>query len=809
MSIAGYTNYYKDTTLRPVVDPHRSLTMEDTDQRGSMEEPDKICVIVHGGKNLQSKKKATEKDDPLGQVIIPLNELPTAKPTPRVAKSSPSGAIKSLKKMKSKISHSPLLRRKSKSGDAVSAGMRGSTSLGDLAGFGRRKTNLLTVPSDSMCSVTSTDSDASNQYTTSCADIRDNLKRPEVSGVSPREGPIGGGTRLTIRGVNLGRDIDDIISLYICGANCTHTVEYESTSKIYVTTIPWKPGPGDIVIQTVSGGHGSSLVQFLFVTDDSKTSPLPTRRIPEVSGISPKEGSTEGGTKLTIRGQNLGRNRADVLRVTVCGQDSTDTLGYESPRKLVLTTKPSKACTGEIIVETSSGGKGSSNVKFSYVTPEPSPETVAPMMQQKDPSPQQFNSTSGYFNGGENLLAPEVTGLSPGEGPAVGGTRLTLRGINLGQNKADVIGLTVGGVDCLSTLEYISPMKLCCTTQPAKPGTGKIIVETKQGGTGSSLVSYTFQKSKTSSPARAVPDKSLSPPPSKPPRKSIGTRDSRSPIDLTDLGPFAEPTVMPAEPSKPIREVQDTQPSILVTGVCQDESTDYFAGATPYPEDPEEPFKTAGAVPYPAAGAPVPAGHTDSGLPGHHTDSASPAGHGFGFSSDSSDQHLGPKSRPPAPEAPESRPRPVGQEKGSSPLKEQKQPPVTSAGGDVMTHHKPPPHPSESRVRQAANNEGSRQVLIDTEDTQLITQEKAPQDDIQKPNQDGKKEKSKGSGFLSKIIGQDKKEQYIKEQEREVQSELHEQNHMMKQYLERLLSNVMIHCPEVLCIDSSQHHGNY
>jgi len=27
-----------------------------------------------------------------------------------------------------------------------------------------------------------------------------------------------------------------------------------------------------------------------------------------------------------------------------------------------------------------------------------------------------------------------------------------------------------------------------------------------------------------------------------------------------------------------------------------------------------------------------------------------------------------------------------------------------------------------------------------------------------------------GSGFLSKIIGQDKKEQYIKEQEREVQS---------------------------------------
>ena len=199
--------------------------------------------------------------------------------TPRVAKSS-SGAMKSLKKMKSKISHSPLLRRKSKSGDgSIPAGMRGSASLGDLAGFGRKKSNLLTVPSDSMCSVTSTDSDASSQYAASCGDIREDLKRPEVSGVSPKEGPVTGGTRLTIRGVNLGRNIDDIKSLYICGADCTHTVEYESTSKIYVTTIPWKPGPGDIVIQTASGGHGTSLVQFSFVSDDSRMSPMPTKRM--------------------------------------------------------------------------------------------------------------------------------------------------------------------------------------------------------------------------------------------------------------------------------------------------------------------------------------------------------------------------------------------------------------------------------------------------------------------------------------------------------------------------------------------------
>lgn len=107
----------------------------------------------------------------------------------------------------------------------------------------------------------------------------------------------------------------------------------------------------------------------------------------------------------------------------------------------------------------------------------------------KSPSPSPSPLSS------ENKGHPEVTGISPRSGPLSGGTRLVLRGSNLGQFADDVIGLTVCGTDCLSSLEYSSPAKLICTTFPACESVcGPVVVKTQSGGKGRSTVTFTYKQ---------------------------------------------------------------------------------------------------------------------------------------------------------------------------------------------------------------------------------------------------------------------------------------------------------------------------
>ncbi len=60
----------------------------------------------------------------------------------------------------------------------------------------------------------------------------------------------------------------------------------------------------------------------------------------------------------------------------------------------------------------------------------------------------------------EMLTCPQVTGISPKEGPLKGGQKVVLRGINLGENRHDIVKVIVADVDCTSSLEYSSPCEL-------------------------------------------------------------------------------------------------------------------------------------------------------------------------------------------------------------------------------------------------------------------------------------------------------------------------------------------------------------
>lgn len=53
-----------------------------------------------------------------------------------------------------------------------------------------------------------------------------------------------------------------MIGLTICGANCLLSADYKSAGKIIARTGQAKPGKGDVIVTTRSGGVGTSTVQF-------------------------------------------------------------------------------------------------------------------------------------------------------------------------------------------------------------------------------------------------------------------------------------------------------------------------------------------------------------------------------------------------------------------------------------------------------------------------------------------------------------------------------------------------------------------
>ncbi|CAH1796622.1 unnamed protein product [Owenia fusiformis] len=104
---------------------------------------------------------------------------------------------------------------------------------------------------------------------------------PEVTGISPKEGPASGGTKLTIRGYNLGNGASDITGLYVCGVNCLNTLEYESPTKIFCLSLPGRPGPGEIVVVTQYGGRGISRVAFSYLNEDPLQPVMPDAMVVE------------------------------------------------------------------------------------------------------------------------------------------------------------------------------------------------------------------------------------------------------------------------------------------------------------------------------------------------------------------------------------------------------------------------------------------------------------------------------------------------------------------------------------------------
>ncbi|XP_062339589.1 plexin-B2-like [Osmerus eperlanus] len=158
----------------------------------------------------------------------------------------------------------------------------------------------------------------------------------------------------------------------------------------------------------------------------------PTCPSPTITGISPLFGPLAGGISLTLRGSNLGVRAGDVRRITVAGVEcvhledrysvSTSVVcevgpawppapALPPPADLPPPEDPPQRREGVVEVEVEGGRWGRSQVVFTY----------------RDPAP---------------------SSVQPEQGPAAGGTVITITGTSLDTATTDDVTITVGGVPC-------------------------------------------------------------------------------------------------------------------------------------------------------------------------------------------------------------------------------------------------------------------------------------------------------------------------------------------------------------------------
>ena len=204
---------------------------------------------------------------------------------------------------------------------------------------------------------------------------------PTVTGVSPSSGPTAGGTSVTVSGTNLtGATAVDFGT-----ANPGTSISGVTATSLTVTS---PAGTGTVNV-TVTTPNGTSALN---APSDQFTYNAPA--LPTVTGVSPSSGPAAGGTSVTVTGTNLtGATAVDFGT----GHPGTSISGVTATSLTV--TSPAGTGTVDVTVTTPNGTSA-------------------------------LNAPSDQFTYNAPAL-PTVTGVSPSNGLAAGGTSVTVSGTNL------------------------------------------------------------------------------------------------------------------------------------------------------------------------------------------------------------------------------------------------------------------------------------------------------------------------------------------------------------------------------------------
>ena len=232
-----------------------------------------------------------------------------------------------------------------------------------------------------------------------------------VTKVEPAEGSTAGGTSVKITGTGFVSGA----AVKIGGVAATEVKE-ESATELKAKTGAHAAGKTEVV---VTQGEVSSVVDgsFTYITP------------PTVTSISPKEGTTAGGTTVKIKGTGFLKG----AKVTIGKEATSVTVVSETE----ITAKTAAETAGEAEVEVSESGVAqSATTKYKFAAP------------------------------------PTVTKVEPAEGPAAGGTVVTIKGSGFTEHSTVKIG------SAATEVEYESATELKAKTAATAAGKDEVVVTT-------------------------------------------------------------------------------------------------------------------------------------------------------------------------------------------------------------------------------------------------------------------------------------------------------------------------------------------
>jgi len=245
---------------------------------------------------------------------------------------------------------------------------------------------------------------------------------PSVAGVSPGEGPEGGGTSVTISGNGFGG-----ATAVQFGSNAATSFKVNSNNSI-TATAPAGSGAVDVRVTTPIG-----------ITPVSGADKFEYAQRPTVTEISPKAGAESGGTSVTITGAHFTSGSTVHF-----GSASATMVKVNSSVSITAVSPPGAGTLNVIVTNTGGTSMTSAADKFTYVP------------------------------------SASVTSISPKEGPEAGGTTVTISGTHFKEVSAVKFGSNNAAkfkVNSESSIEAESP---------AGTGTVHVTVTTSAGTTATS-----------------------------------------------------------------------------------------------------------------------------------------------------------------------------------------------------------------------------------------------------------------------------------------------------------------------------------
>ena len=333
-----------------------------------------------------------------------------------------------------------------------------------------------------------------------------------ISSVSPATGSTLGGTAITITGTNF----TGASSVKVGGVAVDSFAVVSATSITAVTAASTTVGAKTVEVTTQAGAV-SKASAFTYVA------PAPT-----ISSVSPQNGSTLGGTAITITGTNF----TGAISVKVGGVAATSVV-VVSATSITAVTPASTTIGAKTIVVTTPSGSTTQAISFTYFVPAPTISSVTPSSGStlggttitvtgtnltgatsvkvggvaatnvlatatsitakttagdaglKDVAVTTAGGTATKTGAFTYIAPPVITSVTPAIGPTIGGTAITITGTNFTGASSVKIGANA------ATNLIVNPTSITATTPVGAAGAQKIVVTTPSGVT-TQNISFTY-----------------------------------------------------------------------------------------------------------------------------------------------------------------------------------------------------------------------------------------------------------------------------------------------------------------------------